>query len=193
MTAYGKTKPERKIRTALPEDAERLLAIYAPYIEQTSYTFEYTVPTVEEFRRRIEEINEKYPWLVYEENGEILGYAYGGPLYSRAAYQWTVEDSIYVHPAAKGRGIGALLFEKLLTLLQKQGFRICYSLIVEDNVPSLKMHEKFGFTRCGFAANSGYKHGAWHGIVTMEKQLNEFSENPAPIIPFPELNPSLLQ
>lgn len=148
---------------------------------------------MEEFRRRIEEINEKYPWLVYEENGEILGYAYGGPLYSRAAYQWTVEDSIYVHPAAKGRGIGALLFEKLLTLLQKQGFRICYSLIVEDNVPSLKMHEKFGFTRCGFAANSGYKHGAWHGIVTMEKQLNEFSENPAPIIPFPELNPSLLQ
>lgn len=148
---------------------------------------------MEEFRRRIEEISEKYPWLVYEENGVILGYAYGGPLYSRAAYQWTVEDSIYVHPAAKGRGIGALLFEKLLTLLQKQGFRICYSLIVEDNVPSLKMHEKFGFTRCGFAANSGYKHGAWHGIVTMEKQLNEFSENPAPIIPFPKLNPSLLQ
>lgn len=104
-----------------------------------------------------------------------------------------MEDSIYVHPDAKGRGIGALLFEKLLSLLQKQGFRICYSLIVEDNVPSLKMHEKFGFTRCGFAANSGYKHGAWHGIVTMEKQLNEFSENPAPIIPFPELNPSLLQ
>ena len=148
---------------------------------------------MEEFRRRVEEISDKYPWLVYEENGEILGYAYGGPLYSRAAYQWTAEDSIYVHPAAKGRGIGALLFEKLLTLLQKQGFRICYSLIVEDNVPSLKMHEKFGFTRCGFAANSGYKHGAWHGIVTMEKQLNEFSENPAPIIPFPKLNPSLLQ
>lgn len=151
------------------------------------------MPSVEEFRGRIEEINKKYPWLVYEENGKILGYAYGGPLYSRAAYQWTVEDSIYIDSAAKGRGIGTLLFEQLLSLLQKQGFRICYSLIVEDNAPSIKMHEKYGFSECGFAANSGYKHGAWHGIITMEKQLNEFSPEPAPIIPFPELAPALFE
>ncbi len=145
------------------------------------------MPSAEEFRGRIEETNKKYPWLVYEENGKILGYAYGGPLYSRAAYQWTVEDSIYISTDAKGRGIGTLLFEQLLSLLQRQGFRICYSLIVEGNTPSVRMHEKYGFSECGFAANSGYKHGAWHGILTMEKQLNEFSAEPAPIIPFPKL------
>ena len=145
------------------------------------------MPSAAEFRSRIEEINKKYPWLVYEESGKILGYAYGGPLYSRAAYQWTVEDSIYISPDAKHRGIGALLFEKLLSLLQKQGFRVCYSLIVEGNVPSINIHEKYGFSKCGFAAHSGYKLGAWHGVITMEKQLNEFSPEPAPIIPFPEL------
>lgn len=104
-----------------------------------------------------------------------------------------MEDSIYISPDAKRRGIGTLLFEKLLSLLQKQGFRICYSLIVEDNAPSIRMHEKYGFSECGFAANAGYKRGAWHGIITMEKKLNEFSPEPAPIIPFPELAPALLE
>ena len=171
----------------MPEDAEQLLRIYAPYIENTPYTFEYEVPSVSEFRSRIEKIGKKYPWLVYEENGAILGYAYGGPLFSRAAYQWTVEDSIYIRADAKGRGIGFALLNRLLSILKKQGFCICYSLIVEGNVPSVKMHEKFGFTECGFAANRGYKLGDWHGVLTMEKQLNEFSSLPKPVIPFPEL------
>lgn len=99
-----------------------------------------------------------------------------------------MEDSIYIHPDAKGRGIGTLLFERLLELLKKQGFRICYSLIEEDNAPSLRMHEKYGFVKCGFAANSGYKLGAWHGIITMEKQLNESSSVPEPVTPFPKLH-----
>ena len=110
----------------MPEDAEQLLRIYAPYIENTPYTFEYEVPSVSEFRSRIEEIGKKYPWLVYEENGAILGYAYGGPLFSRAAYQWTVEDSIYIRADAKGRGIGFALLNRLLSILKKQGFCICY-------------------------------------------------------------------
>lgn len=176
-----------KIRLAVFADAEQLLRIYAPYIEHTSYTFEYDVPSLEDFCRRIEEISKKYPWIVYEEDGKILGYAYGGPLYTRAAYQWTVEDSIYVSPEAKGKGIGTLLLEKLLGILQKQGFCICYSLIVSDNLPSLKMHEKFGFTECGFAGNTGFKFGEWHSIVTLEKRLNEPLSPPKPIIPFPEL------
>lgn len=104
-----------------------------------------------------------------------------------------MEDSVYVHQSAKGRGIGSLLLERLLVILGEQGFRICYSLIVEDNTPSVRMHEKLGFTECGFAANTGYKFGAWHGIITMEKQLNEFSENPSPVIPFSELAPTLFK
>lgn len=176
-----------KIRPAAFADAEQLLGIYAPYIEHTSYTFEYDVPSLEEFCRRIKEISEKYPWLVYEENGKILGYAYGGPLYTRSAYQWTVEDSVYISPEAKGKGIGTLLLEKLLDILKKQGFCVCYSLIVSDNIPSLKMHEKFGFSKCGFAENTGFKFGEWHSIVTLEKRLNKPPSLPKPVIPFSKL------
>lgn len=163
------------------------MEIYAPYIEKTPFTFEYTVPTAEEFRRRMEEILEMYPWLVYEEEGKILGYAYGGPDHTRAAYRWTVEDSVYVAEGATGRGIGRELLTVLLKLLEKQGFCICYALIVESNEPSLNMHEKFGFYRCGLAKNAGFKLGGWHGVVTMEKQLNDFAVPPPEVIPFPEL------
>ncbi len=78
--------------------------------------------------------------------------------------------------------------ERLLVILGEQGFRICYSLIVEDNTPSVRMHEKLGFTECGFAANTGYKFGAWHGIITMEQQLNVCSENRSRVFPVPKLN-----
>lgn len=175
------------IRFALPDDAAAMLKIYAPYIINTSITFEYDVPTEDAFRARIVEITKKYPWFVYEEDGKILGYAYGSPQYSRAAYQWTVEASIYVDESAKGRHIGTALYDVLLDCLAKQNFCLCYSLIVDDNLPSLKMHEKLGFIEIGRANNTGYKHGAWHGVVTLEKQLNEFTVPPKPIIPITEL------
>ena len=187
MTAYGKRKSDRKISYCLAGGCRAAFTHLCSVYRKYTLHLEYEVPSVSEFRSRIEKIGKKYPWLVYEENGAILGYAYGGPLFSRAAYQWTVEDSIYIRADAKGRGIGFALLNRLLSILKKQGFCICYSLIVEGNVPSVKMHEKFGFTECGFAANSGYKLGEWHGVLTMEKQLNEFSSLPKPVIPFPEL------
>lgn len=146
------------------------------------------MPTAAEFRQRIAEITKKYPWLVYEENGKILGYAYGSPEHTRAAYQWTVEASVYLDESAKGKHIGTALYEVLLDCLKEQNFCLCYSLIVDDNLPSIKMHEKFGFYEIGRAKNTGYKLGAWHGIVTLEKQLNEFTVPPKPIIPITELD-----
>lgn len=175
------------IRIATTEDADRIAEIYAPYVIKTPFTFEYTPPSAEEMRRRMEEIQQKYPWLVYEENGEILGYAYGGPDHTRDAYRWTVEDSVYVAEEATGRGIGKKLLGELLKLLQKQGFCICYALIVEGNAPSLKMHDKFEFYRCGFAKNAGFKLGGWHSVVTLEKQLNDFALPPPEVTPFPNL------
>lgn len=177
-----------KFRLATENDAEAILAVYAPYIEKTAITFEYEVPSLEEFRRRIAEITKKYPWIVYEEDGEILGYAYGGPEYTRAAYQWTVETSVYISEKAKGKGIGTALYEKILDILTKQNFCICYVLINDDNEASIKMHEKYGFKQNGYRKNCGYKFGRWHSIIFMEKQLNEFSVPPKPVIPINELN-----
>ena len=92
-----------KIRFATEKDAEEILKIYAPYIEKTAITFEYEVPSLSEFSGRISEIQKKYPWIVYEEEDEILGYAYGGPEYTRAAYQWTVETSVYLSEKSRGK------------------------------------------------------------------------------------------
>lgn len=176
-----------KIRFASEKDAEAILSIYAPYIEKTCITFEYSVPALPEFSARMAEIQRKYPWIVYEEDGKILGYAYGGPEHTRDAYQWTVETSVYVAEEAKGKGIGTLLYEKLLGILKKQNFCICYVLIIGSNSVSLRMHEKFGFRTIGIRKNSGYKLGAWHDVVVMEKQLGDFSVPPKPVIPIGEL------
>ena len=176
-----------KIRFASAGDAKEILEIYAPYIEKTYVTFEYEVPSLSDFSARIAGIIKRYPWIVYEEDGKILGYAYGGPDRTRAAYQWTVESSVYIAESAKGRGIGTLLYEELIRLLQKQNFCICYALIVDDNAPSIKMHEKFGFYEVGHLRNTGYKHGAWHGIIEFEKVLNPPAVPPKPVIPITEI------
>ena len=177
-----------KIRFANPGDAGAILGIYAPYIEKTAITFEYDVPSLPEFSERIAKIQEKYPWIVYEEDGKILGYAYGSPEFTRAAYQWTVETSVYLAKEARGRGIGTSLCKKIFDILKKQNFCICYVLINDDNEASIKMHEKFGFRTVGIRKNCGYKFEKWHSIIILEKQLNDFSVPPKDIIPIGELN-----
>ena len=177
-----------KIRLANPSDAEAILKIYAPYIEKTAITFEYAVPSTEDFSKRIENTLKKYPWLVYEEDEKILGYAYGGPEYTREAYQWTVGTSVYISEEAKGKGIGSALYEKILDILEKQNFCLCYARINDDNEASIKMHEKFGFKTIGIRRNCGYKFEKWHGIIVMEKQLNDFSVPPKDIIPIGKLD-----
>ena len=113
-------KKEMKIRIAKEEDAEALLAIYAPYIEHTVITYEYDVPTVEEFRGRIRHVLERYPYLVAELNGEICGYAYASAFHDRPAGGWNVETSIYVDQNKKGMGIGTALYDKLEKILKRQ-------------------------------------------------------------------------
>lgn len=176
-----------KIRFAAPSDAGAMLEIYAPYVLNTAITFEYDVPTEAEFRGRVEKITEKYPWIVYEEEGKILGYAYAGPDRTRAAYQWTVESSLYVAAEERDRGIGSALYDVLFDILTKQNFCICYAVITADNEFSVKMHGKYGFREAGFLKNSGYKLGAWHSVVTLEKQLNEPLVPPKPVVPIGEL------
>lgn len=159
------------IRFAMERDLGRILEIYGPYITDSTVSFEYEVPSLEEFTQRFRQIVKQYPWLVYEENGVILGYAYGGPTFTRAAYQWSAESSVYLCPEAKGRGIGRRLYAVLEQLLEKQGYRKLYALITSENEASLAFHKAVGFSFTAFFPDIGIKFGRSLGVTWMEKCL----------------------
>lgn len=166
------------IRMATPEDAEQLLRIYAPYILETTVTFEYEVPEVEEFRERIESVMEKYPWLVWEENDQILGYAYAGALRSRMAFSWDCELSVYIRPDAVKRGIGKKLYHVLLKILKELGYYKAYALICVPNEASEKLHESFGFWEEGRLLGTGFKFGKWLDLSYQVKELRDETNLP---------------
>ena len=161
------------IRFATPSDAATLLAIYAPYVENTAITFEYEVPTIEDFANRIEKTLEKYPYLVAEEDGLILGYAYASTYYARAAYDWAVELSVYVSQDARGKGVGSKLYDALEEMLEQMGyihFLACISLPNED---SIAFHTKRGYKQVAHFPKIGYKFERWHDIVWLQKSLEK--------------------
>ncbi len=173
-----------KIRTARLEDAEELLKIYAPYVENTAITFEYEVPSVEEFAGRIKSVLEKYPYLVAEYEGEILGYAYVSPFKERAAYDWAVETSIYVKMNKKRMGIGKKLYNELEKILKAQGILNLNACIgypeKEDEYltkDSVAFHEKLGYSLVGQFHKCGYKFNRWYDMVWMEKHIGKHLEN----------------
>ena len=159
------------IRPATEKDIPEILAIYAPYIENSTATFEYDVPCLRSFTQRFLDITAQYPWLVYEQNGQILGYAYASAPYSRAAFSWCAEPSIYLRPAARGKGIGRKLYAVLEAILEKQGYQVLYALITAENTGSIAFHEKQGYAYKVEFPNCGYKFGRWLGLVWMEKRL----------------------
>lgn len=190
------------IRTATVADAERLLEIYTPYVEQTAITFEYDVPTVEEFRRRIAHTLERYPYLVAVRDDVILGYAYASPFVGRAAYDWSAEMSIYLDMNARHMGIGGRLYAALESILAAMGVRNANACIgspkadvgpdehLDDN--SVEFHTHLGYRMVGRFHDSGCKFGRWYDMVWMEHIIGEHLENPAPIIPFPAVADALL-
>ena len=159
------------IRIAGEADVPAILDIYAPYIENTTITFEYDVPCRREFMQRFCEITAQFPWLVWEENGSILGYAYAAPPYTRAAYRWCAEPSVYLKPEARGRGIGRKLYAALEEILKIQGYQVLYALITSENTGSLRFHEKMGYEWKVNFSNCGYKFDRWLGLIWMEKRI----------------------
>ncbi|NQJ07248.1 N-acetyltransferase [Streptococcus suis] len=159
------------IRSARIEDAADLVAIYAPYVEKTAITFETEVPTVEAFASRIEKTLEKFPYLVAVEEGKIVGYAYASTYYARAAYDWTVEFSVYVQKEARGKGIGNLLYTALEEELTARGFKNFLACITLPNPASIALHEKKGYQQVAHFKKVGYKFGTWHDIVWLQKSL----------------------
>lgn len=180
---------ELQIRVGTTEDAEALLKIYQPYVEKTAVTFEYEVPTLEEFRERIDKILKKYPVLVAECGGEILGYAYAGAFQSRAAYAWAAETSIYIREDCRKAGIGRALYKELENILRKQNIlnvNACIAYPIEEdeylNNDSVRFHEKMGYRLVGEFRQCGYKFNRWYNMVWMEKHIGEHrTEQPAVI------------
>jgi len=159
------------IRPATEADIPAILSIYAPYVLNTTITFEYTVPSEAEFLARFQNITARFPWLVWEEAGQILGYCYASAPFERAAYGWCAEPSIYLRDDARGRGIGQKLYAALEELLRQQGFQVLLALITEENAPSIRFHQRCGYVSRSVIPACGFKFGRWLGVIWMEKRL----------------------
>lgn len=173
----------------MPADAAEILAIYAPYVENTAVSFEYEVPSVEEFRGRIESTIKKYPYIAAcDEGGKILGYAYAGVFHARKAYDWSVETSIYIARDARRGGVGRALHDELEKALLAQGILNMNACIAaprgeDENLTedSIRFHEAMGYRLVGRFYYSGCKFGKWYDMVWMEKLLGEHPLNPAKV------------
>ena len=172
------------LRIACETDVPAILAVYAPYILSSTATFEYDVPTEAEFLQRFRDITAQYPWLVWEEEGRILGYAYASAPYSRAAFQWCAEPTVYLVPEAKGRGIARKLYMALEKLLKIQGYQVLYALITAENVPSIRFHQKCGYSLRGDFPDCGFKFGRWLGLFWLEKRLDSVESPSNPPLPW---------
>lgn len=169
-----------RIRNAVPEDAGSLLYIYSYYVEHTAITFDYDVPSEEEFRAKMEKTLEHYPYLIIETDGEIAGYAYAGPFVGRAAYSRSCEMTIYLDHTRRKNGLGRALYEALEDALRREGILNLYACIgyadPEDEYltnNSAQFHAHLGYTLAGRFHQCGYKFGRWYDMVWMEKIIGE--------------------
>jgi phosphinothricin acetyltransferase len=178
------------IRLATTHDAEQIQAIYAPIVRETAISFELVPPTVDEMRQRIAKTLEHLPWVVCAQGGEVLGYAYASAHRSRAAYQWAVDVSVYIHAAARRSGVGRALYTSLFTLLALQGFFNAYAGITLPNPGSVGLHEATGFRPVGVYRAVGYKLGAWHDVGWWQRTLQEHTLSPAPPTALQHIGPA---
>ena len=177
-----------QIRVASPQDAQAMLAIYAPYVERTAVSFELTPPSLEEFRGRVETTLRRFPWLAVQQGDRVIGYAYASPLHPRAAYAWSAEASIYLAPDCHGQGVGRRLYdelEKILAAQRVQNLNACIACPVREDefltFGSIRFHERQGYRMVGKFTRCGYKFGRWYNMVWMEKLIGDHRpDQPAP-------------
>lgn len=175
------------IRDILPEDVDEVLAIYAPYVTETTFTSEYEVPDREEFLRRIHTYTQNTPWLVCTMDDEVVGYTYAAPHRERAAYQWSVETSIYTKRGFQKHKIATALYTAIKEILTLQGYYNIFVGITYPNERSLAFHASMGFEFNGKYHNSMYKFGKWRDVTWMAMQLREWDADPLPTVPVAEL------
>jgi L-amino acid N-acyltransferase YncA len=161
-------------------DAAACAAIYAPYVRDTAITFELDPPSATEMAARIESARKTHAWLVAEDTGRVVGYAYGGPYKSRAAYQWSCEVSVYVELGRRRTGAGRALYEALLTCLATRGYRTAIAGITQPNEASTALHQALAFEPVGTHRNIGWKHDTWHNVLWTQRPLTTYTP-PTPL------------
>ena len=176
--------PQLCIRLASTDDADGIRAVYAPFVD-TPVTFEEEAPSCEAYHERIAEICKKYPCLVAEEDGRVVGFAYAHELRERIAFQWNAELSVYLAPAAQGQGAGSCLYAALIELLRLTGIKAVYGVVTSPNAASERLHHAFGFALMGVQPHAGFTCGAWHDVAWYVREIAPFEDAPAPPAPFP--------
>ena len=174
-------------RLAEERDAPALAAIYAPAVIERATSFELVPPSAAEMAARVAAVAAHYPWLVAEDGGKVLGFAYASRHRDRAAYAWSVDVSVYVHPDAHRRGIGRGLYRVLLRVLELQGFRRAYAGATLPNPASVGLHEAMGFRPIGVYEAVGHKFGRWHDVAWFGRPLAPLSADPAPPLTMDEV------
>ncbi len=175
------------IRIAGPADAPQIAGIYAPIVAGSAISFEVEPPSPAEIGRRIAAVLELAPWLVWEEGGQLAGYAYASRHRERAAYRWCVDVRVYVREGRRRGGLGRALYRSLFALLRLQGFHAAHAGITLPNPASVGLHESLGFVPVGVYRKVGFKGGAWHDVGWWQLELRERRGPPAPLLPMDEL------
>lgn len=183
-TGATPAKLQLHIRLTSTDDADGIRAVYAPFVD-TPVTFEEEAPSCEAYRERIAEICEKYPCLVAEEGGRIVGFAYAHELRERIAFQWNAELSVYLAPTTQGQGVGSRLYAALIELLRLMGIKAVYGVVTSPNAASERLHSAFGFALMGVQPHAGFTCGAWHDVAWYVREIAPFEDEPAPPAPFP--------
>lgn len=171
--------PNKRLKLATPADSGPMLEIYTPYVLKTPVTFEIDVPTPAQFSERILKISATYPWVACEIDGRMAGYAYAAQHHERAAYQWSVNLSVYIEDRYQRKGLGRVLYSTLFDILGHLGYYTGLACITSPNPQSEKFHEAFGFKPVGIYHNVGFKLGEWHDVIWYELPLREPSKNPS--------------
>jgi L-amino acid N-acyltransferase YncA len=172
---------EFSIRDANPaRDAAACASIYAPHVEDSVVSFEEEAPDAAEMERRIERYGTSHAWLVAEQGGEVVGYAYAFPFQERPAYRWSAGVSVYVAEGERGRGVGRALYEALFDRLRERGLRMACAGITLPNEASVGLHESLGFKQVGLNPEIGWKSGAWRDVGWWQLELLPPSEGPPP-------------
>lgn len=162
---------DNMIRKVELKDADEITSIYNYYIENTVITFEEKKLSSDDIKKRINIIIKNYPWIVFEENDQVLGYAYASKFRERSAYRYSTETTVYLNNKSIGKGIGSLLYIELLKQIRMMNFKVAYGVISLPNTGSVKLHEKFGFIKVAHLSNVGYKFNKWIDVGYWELLL----------------------
>ena len=184
--------PDLALRIATLDDAPAIAGIYAPYVRDTTISFELDAPTADEMRARIDAVLQRHTWLVACEADVVTGYAYASEHRSRAAYRWSVDVAVYLAEDARRRGTGARLYRALFALLEQAGYVNAYAGIALPNAASVALHEKVGFTPVGIYRGVGFKNGAWHDVGWWERRIGSQAPGPAPPREVRDLPPGVI-